>query len=315
MTDADAASTYAHRFRRPARKDLSPAPPERLTSIDALRGFDMFWIAGGDDVAKVLCKWWGTPQARQLADQFEHVEWEGFRFYDLIFPLFLFLVGVVLPFSLRKSMTGEHPKSHALQRTARRVVLLFLLGLIYNGLLSFHFDALRVPGVLQRIAVCYGIASLDLPVHEGPHPGDPVRRDPGGLLGDPDVCAVARVEDRRRPRPGDQPGRLSRPALSPGKIKKLCCYQLWRQRGAALDDPGGRHGAAGRAGRSLAALGPQPMAQGPRPGDGRRGLPGPGHVTGASRSRSSRSSGPARTSWSRAAGACCSWRSSTRSST
>ncbi len=137
-----------------------PAPPERLTSIDALRGFDMLWIAGGDDVAKVLCSWWGTPQARQFADQFEHVEWEGFRFYDLIFPLFLFLVGVVLPFSLRKSMTGEHPKSHALQRTARRVVLLFLLGLIYNGLLNLHLDALRVPGVLQRIAVCYGIASL-----------------------------------------------------------------------------------------------------------------------------------------------------------
>ena len=41
-------------------------PPERLTSIDALRGFDMFWIVGGDDVARVLCKWWGTPEAKQL---------------------------------------------------------------------------------------------------------------------------------------------------------------------------------------------------------------------------------------------------------
>jgi predicted acyltransferase len=137
-----------------------PAPPERLTSIDALRGFDMLWIAGGDEVAKVLCHWWSTPQARQIAEQFEHVDWAGFRFYDLIFPLFLFLVGVVLPFSLRKYMTGDHPKSHALHRTARRVVLLFLLGLIYNGLLQFHFKDLRIPGVLQRIAVCYGIASL-----------------------------------------------------------------------------------------------------------------------------------------------------------
>jgi predicted acyltransferase len=136
------------------------APPDRLTSIDALRGFDMFWIVGGDRVARVLCKWWGTPGALRLRDQFEHVEWQGFRFYDLIFPLFLFLVGVVLPFSLRKYMTGAHPKSHALQRTARRVVLLFLLGLIYNGLLEFRFGALRVPGVLQRIAIGYGIASL-----------------------------------------------------------------------------------------------------------------------------------------------------------
>jgi predicted acyltransferase len=136
------------------------APSERLTSIDALRGFDMFWIVGGDQVARVLCKWWGTPQALELGEQFEHVDWEGFRFYDLIFPLFLFLVGVVLPFSLRKYMAPEHPKSVALGRTARRVVLLFLLGLVYNGILQFRFADLRITGVLQRIAICYGIASL-----------------------------------------------------------------------------------------------------------------------------------------------------------
>src|SRR5215510_2534190 len=87
------------------------ALPERLTSIDALRGFDMFWIVGGDDIARALGKWWGTPEGQRFADQFHHVEWEGFRFYDLIFPLFLFLVGVVLPFSLRKYLTGAHPKS------------------------------------------------------------------------------------------------------------------------------------------------------------------------------------------------------------
>src|SRR5439155_14006420 len=136
------------------------APPERLTSIDALRGFDMFWIVGGDKIARALGKWWGTPEGRRFAEQFEHVEWQGFRFYDLIFPLFLFLVGVVLPFSLRKYLTGAHPKSTALGRTARRVVLLFLLGLIYNNLLQFDFASLRVTGVLQRIALCYGIAAL-----------------------------------------------------------------------------------------------------------------------------------------------------------
>jgi predicted acyltransferase len=134
--------------------------PERLTSIDALRGFDMFWIIGGDSIAEALGKWWGKPLGTSFAEQFEHVEWEGFRFYDLIFPLFLFTVGVVLPFSLRKYQTGDHPKSGALWRLARRVVLLFLLGLIYNGLLQFHFDTQRYPGVLQRIAVCYGIAAL-----------------------------------------------------------------------------------------------------------------------------------------------------------
>ncbi len=136
------------------------ARPERLTSIDALRGFDMFWIAGGDDIARALTRWWGTPQSKTLGDQFEHVEWEGFRFYDLIFPLFLFTVGVVLPFSLRKYQTGEHPKAAAFSRLLRRVALLLLLGLIYNNLLRFDFATLRMTGVLQRIAICYGIVAV-----------------------------------------------------------------------------------------------------------------------------------------------------------
>ena len=145
--------------------EVEPAPPtpvrtERLTSIDALRGFDMFWIAGGDDVAKALTKWWNTPESKKFAEQFEHVEWEGFRFYDLIFPLFLFTVGVVLPFSLRKYQSGDQPRAGAFFRLGRRVVLLFLLGLIYNSLLRFDFANLRVTGVLQRIAICYGIAAV-----------------------------------------------------------------------------------------------------------------------------------------------------------
>ena len=142
------------------RQEVPASRPERLTSIDALRGFDMFWIVGGDDVAKALAKWWGTPESKNLAEQFEHVTWEGFRFYDLIFPLFLFTVGVVLPFSLRKYHSGDQPKAGAFVRLARRVVLLFLLGLIYNNLLRFDFANLRVTGVLQRIAICYGIAAV-----------------------------------------------------------------------------------------------------------------------------------------------------------
>jgi len=88
------------------------------------------------------------------------VAWEGFRFYDLIFPLFLFVVGVVLPFSLSKYQTGAHPRSAALGRIARRVVFLFVLGLIGNNLLQFDFAHLRVTGVLQRIAICYGFAAV-----------------------------------------------------------------------------------------------------------------------------------------------------------
>ena len=125
------------------------------------RGFDMFWIVGGDRVARTLGKWLDTPESRRFAEQFEHVKWEGFRFYDLIFPLFLFLVGVVLPFSLKKYQAGDEPKRAAFLRIARRVILLFLLGFIYiyNGL-QFRFESQRYTGVLQRIAICYGIAAL-----------------------------------------------------------------------------------------------------------------------------------------------------------
>jgi predicted acyltransferase len=68
-------------------------------SLDALRGFDMFWIMGGDALASSLNKVaHGNPVVEKLTDQLEHVEWAGFRFYDLIFPLFVFIVGVSLVF-------------------------------------------------------------------------------------------------------------------------------------------------------------------------------------------------------------------------
>lgn len=137
----------------------APSPESRrLLSIDALRGFDMLWIVGGDRLVRAWAAWSGSATASAIAGQFEHVEWEGFRFYDLIFPLFLFLVGAVLPFSLGKA--AEKGRGAAYRRIGRRVVLLFGLGLLCNGVLRFNWDGLRVAGVLQRIAVCYGIAAL-----------------------------------------------------------------------------------------------------------------------------------------------------------
>ena len=75
-------------------------PTERLRSVDALRGFDMFWIVGGDELGRALSTWYYGTEQNWAYEQLEHVAWEGFHFYDLIFPLFLFLVGVVTPFSL-----------------------------------------------------------------------------------------------------------------------------------------------------------------------------------------------------------------------
>lgn len=136
----------------------APKPAERLLSIDALRGFDMFWIVGGDALGRALAKWSHTETGDALGQQLHHVEWEGFRFYDLIFPLFLFLVGTVLPFSLAKYQ--DQDRRAAYWRLARRTALLFALGLMCNGAFQLKWDQLRVAGVLQRIAICYGIAAV-----------------------------------------------------------------------------------------------------------------------------------------------------------
>jgi predicted acyltransferase len=129
----------------------------RLWSIDALRGFDMFWIIGGDALVRQLAKRVNTPAADAFAQQFEHVAWEGFRFYDLIFPLFLFLVGAVLPFSLGKLRADG---GAAYRRIARRTVVLFMLGIMGRSFFAFDWSSVRVAGVLQRIALCYGIAAV-----------------------------------------------------------------------------------------------------------------------------------------------------------
>jgi predicted acyltransferase len=142
----------------------------RLLSIDALRGFDMFWIIGGEELFKALVRWpvvsdalkrWTNyPVQEVVEEQLEHVQWEGFHFYDLIFPLFLFLVGVVIPFSLGALRERGETKGKLYWRIFRRTVLLFALGLLYNGFTAFDFDNLRTVGVLQRIALCYFIAAI-----------------------------------------------------------------------------------------------------------------------------------------------------------
>src|SRR5258708_3339222 len=80
----------------------SPAATARLVSLDALRGFDMFWILGADAVMHALGKVIPWKPVLVVTDQFEHKDWAGFAFYDLIFPLFVFIVGVSLVFSLSR---------------------------------------------------------------------------------------------------------------------------------------------------------------------------------------------------------------------
>ncbi|MBZ5515907.1 MAG: DUF5009 domain-containing protein [Acidobacteriia bacterium] len=132
----------------------------RLASIDALRGFDMFWITGGEELIHGLHRTLPRPWTAALHTQFQHVPWEGFHFYDLIFPLFMFVVGVVLPFSLTRRLERGASRGALYRHLAERLLVLFFLGLIYNGLLDLRVHDLRIAGVLQRIALGYFFAAL-----------------------------------------------------------------------------------------------------------------------------------------------------------
>ena len=138
---------------------VPPAVSSRLMSLDALRGFDMFWIIGAEELVHALNKMSDRGIIRTLAEQLTHEDWEGFRFYDLIFPLFVFIVGVSLVFSLSKSIETAG-KAAALGRIFRRSLLLFALAIIYSGGFSHDWPDIRLLGVLNRIALCYLVAGL-----------------------------------------------------------------------------------------------------------------------------------------------------------
>jgi predicted acyltransferase len=89
----------------------------------------------------------------------EHCEWAGFHFYDLIFPLFVFLVGVSIVFSLDR-MLEQRGKPATIRRIVQRSVLLFLLGIFYTGGIANGFAKVYMAGVLHRIAVAYFFAAL-----------------------------------------------------------------------------------------------------------------------------------------------------------
>ena len=127
---------------------------QRLLALDALRGFDMMWIVGADALGGALANFRGGPVARFAANQLDHVPWAGIRFYDTIFPLFVFMVGVAIPYSLDRILAAGGRRD-ALWRIARRTVLLFLLGIFYYGGFATDLAQIRLLGVLQRIALCY----------------------------------------------------------------------------------------------------------------------------------------------------------------
>ncbi|MEY4938294.1 MAG: hypothetical protein RIQ93_29 [Verrucomicrobiota bacterium] len=119
----------------------------------------MLWILGGDAVIRAAAKTWDVGPLRVTAQQLQHKDWAGFAFYDLIFPLFVFIVGASLVFSLTR-LIAQHGRPEAVKRVLRRAAFLFLLGIFYSGGLSSEWPGVRVLGVLQRIALAYAATGL-----------------------------------------------------------------------------------------------------------------------------------------------------------
>ena len=132
--------------------------PDRLVSLDALRGFDMFWITGGGLVMMLLAAQAGNFP---LLEQLDHQTWNGLHFWDLIFPLFLFIVGAAIPFAFAKRLDAGASPSSLHGHVLRRSLAIFMVGIfLAGGLKRTAFADLRIAGVLQRIAICYFAAAL-----------------------------------------------------------------------------------------------------------------------------------------------------------
>jgi len=120
----------------------------------------MFWIIGGDALFRSLGEVTGWGWARWWAAQLEHAEWAGFHFYDLVFPLFMFISGVAIPFSLLAKAEGAADRRPIYLKLFRRALLLVFLGLVYNHLTDLQFATQRYASVLGQIGLAYLFAGL-----------------------------------------------------------------------------------------------------------------------------------------------------------
>ena len=134
----------------------------RIASIDALRGFDMLFIIFLDHFFKALNIGYKTPLTEQLALQFDHPEWFGSTVYDIVMPLFLFIVGAAIPFALSKRQLANHSRKQLYMKLLRRFLILFVLGWIVQGrILELDIKTFAVfSNTLQAIAVGYLFSAI-----------------------------------------------------------------------------------------------------------------------------------------------------------
>ncbi|HGY56004.1 MAG TPA: DUF5009 domain-containing protein [Caldithrix abyssi] len=123
---------------------------QRLISLDVFRGATIAAMILVNNPGS-----WSTVYPPLL-----HAEWHGWTFTDLIFPFFLFIVGVAIVYALGRQMEKGVSLAVIYKKIVRRTLILFLLGLFLNGFPYYDLSTLRIPGVLQRIAVCYFFSSV-----------------------------------------------------------------------------------------------------------------------------------------------------------
>ncbi|MGI4019996.1 MAG: acyltransferase family protein [Janthinobacterium lividum] len=148
------------------KKDEKPVKLPRLLSLDALRGFDMFWIMSGEGVVHALAKATNYPVFWWMSGQLHHTDWNGITFYDMIFPLFLFIAGVSMPFSLDHKLVNTNLELSSVKKSIyknmiRRTLILLFLGLVVNGFFKWNgYENTRFASVLGRIGLAWFFAGL-----------------------------------------------------------------------------------------------------------------------------------------------------------
>ena len=135
---------------------------KRVLSIDALRGFDMMWIAGVDKfligVGAALNNEFGAAMAAQM----QHVDWAGLHIIDLVFPTFVFLAGASWPFSLDSQRRKGSTDRQIFLRVVKRFLILFALGLLYHNVFKFDFKHCLYNSVLGRVGFGWAVAAVTL---------------------------------------------------------------------------------------------------------------------------------------------------------
>jgi predicted acyltransferase len=168
---------------------MQSVKPARLLSLDALRGFDMFWIISGEGIfhglanvvltkhslyrnptdwqitATVDLNFW-EKIAVGISNQLHHSPWNGFTFYDIIFPLFIFIAGISMPFSFAKQIEKAGVNIAIAKRSIyrsliKRTLILIFLGMVVNGLFKWQsYENTRMASVLGRIALSCFFAAI-----------------------------------------------------------------------------------------------------------------------------------------------------------